>query len=310
MIDTRQTRGRSGYGRARFLSSFLAGKAAVLLFAATVAPAIGGDLPNACEPKDPNKPFDISAGAEFATDYVYRGITLSAHQPTVSASLEVDYAPFYLRFEPHSVKLPTNPAAELGFSGGFCKKFDKFTFDVGVVYYYYAGEIPVPPVTSTSYGEAHATLAYDPFDVLTLTATYAYSPNYSNTGAREHYLEGSVEIHLDKVFPKLLPKEVEWSLTGTLGRSWFGTQSADLGGFPLPSYTNWSLGLSFEYSPFTFELTYSNTSLSKENCFVFTGDPNAAPGGTIDVVTNPLGLRSNWCGPALVGTLSFDLSPK
>jgi len=56
-------------------------------------------------------------------------------------------------------------------------------------------------------------------------------------------------------------------------------------------------------------LTYHNTNLSKENCFVFTGDPNAVPGGAIDAITNPTGLRSNWCGPALVGTLSFEFSP-
>ena len=29
----------------------------------------------------------------------------------------------------------------------------------------------------------------------------------------------------------------------------------------------------------------------------------------IDPVTNPMGLRSNWCGPAFVGTLSYEFSP-
>jgi len=312
MIDTRLTRGPSGDGRSRFSSSFLTANAAVLLLAASVVPSFAVDMPNACDVTfDPKKPFEISVTSEINTDYIYRGVTLSAHQPSVGVSVEVDSGPFYVAFQPHSVKLPTNPAAELGFSAGFCKQiFTDVKFDVGVSYLYYTGEMSVPPVTSTSYAEGHASVSVDTIKPLTLSAMYAYSPNYSNTGAWEHYLEGSVEIHLDKVFPGLLPKQVEWSLTGTVGRSWFGTQSADLGGFPLPSYTNWSLGLSFEYAPFTFELAYSNTNLSKENCFVFTGDPNAAPGGAIDVVTNPAGLRSNWCGAALVGTLTIDLSPK
>jgi hypothetical protein len=74
-------------------------------------------------------------------------------------------------------------------------------------------------------------------------------------------------------------------------------------------YTNWSLGISFEYKPFTLSFTYSDTNLTKENCFVFAGDPGGAPGGAIDAVTNPMGLRSNWCGPAFVGTLSWEFSP-
>jgi hypothetical protein len=86
-------------------------------------------------------------------------------------------------------------------------------------------------------------------------------------------------------------------------------QSASLGGFPLPSYTNWSLGISFDREPFSLSFTYSNTNLTKENCFVFTGDPNAAPGGVIDPVTNPMGLRSNWCGAVFVGSLSWEFSP-
>jgi hypothetical protein len=50
---------------------------------------------------------------------------------------------------------------------------------------------------------------------------------------------------------------------------------------------------------FNLDLRYYDTNLSKEDCFVFTGDPNAAPGGSIDPVRNPQGLTSrrasNWC---------------
>ena len=290
---------------------WLVSAAAALLFAAAAVPAFAGDLPEACDAKDPtlNKPFEVHVSGEIATDYVYRGITLSNHQPSVSASIELDRGPFYFKFEPHSVRLPTNPMAELGFSGGWCREVVQgIKLDVGLIYYYYAGELPVGPVTSTSYGEAHATFSYEPSKYVTLAGTYAYSPSYSNTGAWEQYVEGGIEIHMDKIFPRLLPEAVEWSITGAVGRSWFGTQSAALGGFPLPDYTNWSVGISFEYEPFTLSFTYSNTNLTKENCFVFTGDPGATSGGVIDPVTNPMGLRSNWCGPAFVGTLSHEFS--
>jgi uncharacterized protein (TIGR02001 family) len=285
-----------------------AAAAALLLLAASLVPALAADLPDACDAKEPTngKPFDITVGGEFDTDYIYRGVTLSARQPAVGASIEVDRGPFYFKFEPHSVKLPTNPSAELGFSGGFCKEVvSKIKIDLGVTYLYYSGEVPVGPVTSTSYGEAHATVSIEATKDLTLSAMYAYSPNYSNSGAWEHFVEGGFEIEL----PKVLPKGVEWSLSGDVGHSWFGTQSADLGGFPLPEYTYWHVGLSFTYDVFTLDLGYHNTSLTKENCFVFTGDPNAVPGGAINLITNPMGLRSNWCGPAFIGTLSFEFSP-
>lgn len=284
--------------------------AALLLAAASGMAALADDLPGACEEeKTPNgKPLDITVGGEFNTDYVYRGITLSARQPAVGASIEVDRGPFYFTFEPHSVKLPTNPLAELGFAAGFCKAVVKdITIDLGATYLYYPGEIAVGPVTSTSYWEVHATVSIKPVDMLTLAAMYAYSPNYSNTGAWEHYVEGNFEIELTKVVP--LPNGIEWSFSGNVGRSWFGIQSSSLGGFPLPGYTYWSLGISFIYEPFTLNLSYTNTNLTKENCFVFTGDPNAVPGGAIDLITNPQGLRSNWCGPAFVATLSAEFSP-
>jgi uncharacterized protein (TIGR02001 family) len=302
---------RDNGGQAR--RGWLGPAAGALLLVASIGPGLAADMPEACDAKDPpaNKPFDVHVGGEFVTDYVYRGVTLSAHQPAVGASIEVDRGPFYFTFEPHSVKLPTNPSAELGFSAGWCREVvDKIKLNLGAVYFYYANEVPVGPVTSTSYGEAQASIAYEPTEKLTFSALYGYSPNFSNTGAWEHYVEGGIEIHMEKIFPNLLPKDVGWSLSGTVGRSWFGTQSASLGGFPLPDYTNWSLGISFDYEPFTLSFTYSNTSLTKENCFVFTGDPGAAPGGVIDPITNPLGLRSNWCGPAFVGSLSYSFSPE
>ena len=48
-----------------------------------------------------------------------------------------------------------------------------------------------------------------------------------------------------------------------------------LGGFPLPAYLNWQAGVTFIAQIFNLDLRYYDTNLSKENCYVFTGDPNA-----------------------------------
>jgi hypothetical protein len=62
------------------------------------------------------------------------------------------------------------------------------------------------------------------------------------------------------------------------------------------------------YKVFNLDLRYYDTNLSKEDCFVLTGDPNARPGGAINFITNPEGLTSRWCSAALVAKVSFALN--
>src|SRR5689334_5748231 len=96
---------------------------AALLLGFSLAPARAVEMPEACEPKSATeaKLFDVKVGAEFNSDYIYRGVTLSAHQPSMGFSVEVDRGPFYFIFEPRTVNLPTTPSVELGFSGGWCR---------------------------------------------------------------------------------------------------------------------------------------------------------------------------------------------
>jgi hypothetical protein len=56
------------------------------------------------------------------------------------------------------------------------------------------------------------------------------------------------------------------------------------------------------------DLRYYDTNLSKENCFVFTGDPGTTPGGSVDPVRNPEGLRSRWCSATFVAKFWFALN--
>jgi hypothetical protein len=70
-----------------------------------------------------------------------------------------------------------------------------------------------------------------------------------------------------------LPADIGVSFTAGAGYSWFGNQSPELGGFPLPAYWNWQGGVTFSYKVFNLDLRYYDTNLSKEDCFVLTGDP-------------------------------------
>jgi len=103
---------------------------------------------------------------------------------------------------------------------------------------------------------------------------------------------------------------VSWQLMASAGYWRFGNTSPAQGGFPLPAFANWHAGLVFTLKDnVSLDLSYYDTSLSMEDCFVFTGDPLASPGGAVNLVNNPDGLRSRLCGAAFVGTLSFKFTP-
>ena len=95
-----------------------------------------------------DSPFEFSARAGIATDYVYRGVTLSARQPAGGAAFELARGMFYGGAGIASVRLPSQPAAEVTLSGGVRPKFWDVQFDFGVSYFAYPGEAPPPGVTA------------------------------------------------------------------------------------------------------------------------------------------------------------------
>ena len=236
----------------------------------------------------------------FATDYMYRGTTLSDHKPAVGAVAEATYGLFYAGVAMASVKLPTQPAAEITVSGGVRRTIASIDFDLGVSYFLYPGEI-----SNTDYWQVAMRADKRIAEWLRVAGGFAYSPNVSNTGAWSWYTAGGVGLDVPG---RLLPTDIGVSFTAGAGYSWFGNQSPMLGGFPLPSYLNWQAGVTFSYKVFNLDLRYYDTNLTRENCFVLTGDPNAQPGGSADPVTNPEGLTSRWCSAAFVAKVSFALN--
>ena len=200
-----------------------------------------------------------------------------------------------------TVKLPTQPFAEFTFAAGIRPKIATIDFDFGVTYFAYPGE-RLPGETGINYWEAVIRGDRSIGEQFRVAGGYAYSPNVSNTGAWSQYVAAGVGYDVPG---RLLPSNLGISFTTAAGYSWFGNQAPTLGSFPLPSYLNWQAGVTFTHKAFNLDLRYYDTNLSKENCFVFTGDPNARLGGRVDPVTNPAGLISNWCGATFVAKAWF-----
>jgi uncharacterized protein (TIGR02001 family) len=245
-----------------------------------------------------DNPIEFSFRAGIATDYIYRGTTLSAHQPAVGAAFEAALGMLYGGGTIASVKLPSQPAAEISMAGGLRPKLGDVQFDLGATYFLYPGESPPVGVTGgINYWEAMARADTKLGELVRVAGGFAYSPNVSNTGAWSKYVAFGLGLDLPS---KVMPQDVSAAVTGGAGYSWFGNQSAALGGFPLPAYLNWNAGVTFTRKNLNLDLRYYDTNLSKENCFVFTGDPNASPGGLPNPITNPDGLVSGWCSATFV----------
>ncbi len=246
--------------------------------------------------------LEFSARAGAASDYIYRGTTLSDHGPAAGAAFETRFGALYAGTTVATVKLPTQPAAEFTFAGGVRPKIATIDFDLGVTYFAYPGERLPGETNGINYWEAVIRGDRSIGEQVRIAAGYAYSPNVSNSGAWSQYAAAGIGYDVPG---RLLPQNLAVSFSAAAGYSWFGNQAVQLGGFPLPAYLNWQAGVTFTHKAFNLDLRYYATNLSKENCFVFTGDPNARPGGRVNLVTNPDGLVSNWCGATLVAKAWF-----
>jgi uncharacterized protein (TIGR02001 family) len=245
--------------------------------------------------------FAVTAGV--SSDYVDDGITQSAHRPSVNASVDVQQWWFYVSAQVSSVKLPTNPGSELIASAGIRPPIDnRLELDLGVQRNLYPGATPIDASGSGAYTEFVGSMTYHPSDEIALESEVAYTTNYGNMGARSLRLSEIATIKLSEII-----RLEGWQVTGELGQLQFGTVSSALGGHKLPNYTYWEVGLGYAYEHLALKFNYTNTTLSRENCFVLTSDLTATPGGAM-TGANPAGLRSAWCGPAWVAKLSFDMS--
>ena len=305
-----KVRHSSGGGIAMLAGLWLAPMAGGLASAQTPEVSPGGAIGlgnrswSAAEPNRTTSAneFDFSARAGFATDYIYRGTTLSDHGPAAGAAFEARFGPVYAGTTVATVKLPTEPLAEFTFAGGIRPKIATIDFDLGMTYFAYPGERLPGETNGINYWEAVIRGDRSIGEQFRVAAGYAWSPNVSNTGAWSQYVAAGAGYDVP---PRLLPQNLGISFTAAAGYSWFGNQAQQLGGFPLPAYLNWQAGVTFTHKAFNIDLRYYDTNLSKENCFVFTGDPNARPGGRVDLVSNPDGLVSNWCGATFVAKAWF-----
>jgi uncharacterized protein (TIGR02001 family) len=320
------------------------------MLAMTVGSAYAADLPlkaPAAAAPAPFDPWDIAFGSAIMSDYVFRGITQSNHNPSVAAYFEPRYnvtkdLQLYVGTSAESISFSNRAAAEVDVYGGIRPTVGAFAFDFGVWGYLYpggscadnvlTGGVPggnVCPVSTNtifladgnvmkkdvSFFEAYGKVNYTINDNWQVALNEYYSPNFLNSGAWGNY--SSILGRYTAPSTVFGTSGVGMYVSGEFGRQWFGTSDAFYGvvsalgnfaaGIPYASYDTWNIGIGFTYKVFTLDLRYSDTDLSKGNCSAFTSAFNAS--GTTNVTSiNPGGTGSNWCGAAGIAKLSVDLT--
>ncbi|MCV9940666.1 TorF family putative porin [Boseaceae bacterium BT-24-1] len=268
-----------------------------LSFAADPAPASGTGLPA-------SPAVSIGYGVKFTSDYVFRGQTQSYGRPAVQGYVEGRFLDwFYAGIFMSSVSFPShpwglsNPALELDYSVGLRHTWDKFTLDLGAMYYTYPGQIAVGalggglPATDMNMWEFAVKPSFAISEDVTIGGVLGYSPNFVGTGAPETYLAGNVKINLPKI-PSF--EAMTWYVSGEFGYQWLGRthlNNAFIADVDLPNFAVWNVGVAFSYKNTTLDLRYWGSQLKNgpgKSCFVATSMANA-------------------CGDRFVASLSFDM---
>ena len=254
---------------------------------------------------DPNRAtsaneLEFSARAGAASDYIYRGTTLSDHGPAAGAAVEAKFGALYAGTTVATVKLPTQPFAEFTFAAGIRPKIATIDFDFGITYFAYPGE-RLPGETGINYWEAVVRGDRSIGEQVRVAAGYAYSPDVSNTGAWSHT---SRPLGLRCAGPSASaePRHILHISCRLFVVRQSGVGPRRLPATRLPQLAGGRDLHAQGLQPRSALLRHQSV---EENCFVFTGDPNARLGGRVDPVTNPAGLTSNWCGATFVAKAWF-----
>jgi uncharacterized protein (TIGR02001 family) len=310
----------------------------VVATAALATPALAADLKVVKKAPPPPviiSPWDVAFGAGITSDYIFRGITQSNHQPSVNAYFEPRYNvnkdfQLYAGIAGSSISFPNRAAAEIDLYAGFRPTFGPLALDFGAIYYWYPGgqcfNAAFPDECALngnlpfngnvikedlSFWEVYAKGTYTVNDNVAFGATAFYSPNVLNSGADGTYISGSVKFTAPS---NVLPYEMGLYVSAEVGHWFLGTSDAFYGvlplfpnGIPYAEYTTWNIGFGITKSVFTLDFRYYDTNLSKADCNAFTSDHTARFSNDFSGI-NPSGVGSNWCSETFVVTGKFDLT--
>ena len=187
----------------------------------------------------------LSANVGLTTDYVFRGISKSDENPAIQGGFDYqDPSGFHAGVWGSNIDFnnPDDGSLELDVYGGYSGEYNKFSYDVGGIYYAYPGS---DSDLNYDFFELYLAGGYD-FDFMALNAGLNYSPEYFGDTGNAFYYYAGVNV----------PLQHDFSVSAHVGR-----QEID----DATDYIDWSLGFGYTYLDFDFGLTYTDTDLDESD---------------------------------------------
>jgi uncharacterized protein (TIGR02001 family) len=195
---------------------------AAAALAVAVPAAIGPAVAPAAAGEAPPLPFgiDLAFGADFTTDYVFRGLSLSDNTPAVQPWIELSRDGFYAGVWSSNADFGTFEI-EVDLYAGYRGEIDKFSYDIGYTRFIFT--------ESADSGEAHLKLNYAVTDEVGVGTEYYYDFDLEASYLEVHasWALPFWELELSGGFGKVLEAStVDWNVG--LSRGLTDTTSVDL----------------------------------------------------------------------------------
>ena len=245
------------------------------LFAIATAAMIGGaSLAHAADPLVNLPAGDkIVGNVGFTTQYYARGLRQTDEgTPAVQGSLEYNHSSgVYLGVWGSNVSddvIGNGASVELDFSAGYRGTIGgpKFTYDLGLVYYYYPGYDQRTRANAVQYDadwlDFKVATGYD-FGVAQTMLTVLYSPEYQYESGAALYIAGDVTI----------PVGTSFSIFLHAGQQWIDNEAR----FGYKDFFEYGVGVGTNLVGLDLKLQYIATTLDK-------GDVPAGSGGERDAL--------------------------
>lgn len=178
---------------------------------------------------------EFSGNVTLTSDYVWRGVSQSDEDPAIQGGFDYNHeSGFYVGTWASNGDFGT-ASIELDLYAGFANSIGDFSYDVWYIDYRYPGN------SSLVFDEIGFSVGYD-LGILSLSGSISTNEIIVEDKKTGTYYEFGIDVPAGPV-----------TLSGHIGTYDLKSGTDD--------YTDWKLGASYEFSGFTFDLSYTDTDI-------------------------------------------------
>jgi uncharacterized protein (TIGR02001 family) len=234
-----------------------AGVAALALMLAPGSALAGGSVKD--EPS--GRAFTWSFNIAGTTDYVFRGFSQTAEEPTIQGGVDIGYGILYAGIWASGVDFgdALSSDIEIDYYVGIKPVWGPVTFDLGVLYYTYPGASDAG--AELDYVEIKVGASGQFIPNLTTGVTVFYSPEFGGEQGEVWTVEGAVAYELPKV-AMFTP-----TIGGVLGAAFGDVGDGFLAANGEDDYLYWNIGLTLVVDKLTLDFRYWDTDIDDTGGF-------------------------------------------